>query len=93
MQLFLLASGISLGFYGYFYAFCLLHIVVNNDILQRVLRSVTKNGEKTTYVNMIMSRPKISNIVDWGNIKIMTVEANHKFKNMNISRIHSQQYV
>ena len=42
--LFLLASILSLAFYGYFYALCLLHIVVNNDILQRVLRAVTKNG-------------------------------------------------
>ena len=42
--LFVLASILSLAFYGYFYALCLLHIIVNNDILQRVLRSVTKNG-------------------------------------------------
>ena len=42
--LFLSASILSLAFYGYFYALCLLHIVINNDILQRVLRSVTKNG-------------------------------------------------
>lgn len=42
--LFLLASILSLAFYGYFYALCLLHIIVNNDILQRVLRAVTKNG-------------------------------------------------
>ena len=44
MVIFLLASVISLAFWGYFYALCLLHIIVNNDILQRVLRSVTKNG-------------------------------------------------
>lgn len=44
MVLFVLASTLSLAFYGYFYAFCLLHIVINNDILQRVLHSVTKNG-------------------------------------------------
>ena len=44
MVLFVLASILSLVFYGYFYALCLLHIIVNNDILQRVLRSVTKNG-------------------------------------------------
>ncbi len=44
-QLFFAASVASLPLYGYFYPFCLLHIVVNNDILQRVLRSVTKNGE------------------------------------------------
>ena len=37
-------SALSLPFYGYFYCVCLLHIVIDNDILQRVLRSVTKNG-------------------------------------------------
>ena len=44
-QLFVMASILSLAFWGYFYCFCLLHIVVNNDILQRVLLSVTKNGK------------------------------------------------
>jgi hypothetical protein len=44
VMLFLLASILSLAFYGYFYALCLLHIVINNDILQRVLRAVTQNG-------------------------------------------------
>ncbi len=44
-QVFVAASIASLICFGYFYPFCLLHIVVNNDILQRVLRSVTKNGE------------------------------------------------
>ena len=44
MQLFLSCSILSLCFWGYFYSICLMHIVVNNDILQRVLRSVTKNG-------------------------------------------------
>ena len=43
-QLFVVASIVSLVFWGYFYCFCLLHVVVNNDILQRVLRSITKNG-------------------------------------------------
>ena len=41
-----MASILSLAFWGYFYCFCLLHIIVNNDILQRVLRSVTKNGNQ-----------------------------------------------
>ena len=45
MQLLLSWSGLSLGFWGYFYPLCLVHIIVNNDILQRVLRSVTKNCE------------------------------------------------
>jgi len=40
-----MASILSLAFWGYFYCFCLLYIVVNNDILQRVLRSLTKNGK------------------------------------------------
>ena len=40
-----MASILSLAFWGYFYCFCLLHIIVNNDILQRVLRSITKNGK------------------------------------------------
>ena len=40
-----MCSVLSLSFYGYFYCVCLLHIVIDNDILQRVLRSVTKNGE------------------------------------------------
>ena len=42
-------SALSLPFYGYFYCVCLLHIVIDNDILQRVLRSVTKNGECIIY--------------------------------------------
>ena len=42
--LFLICSLLSLVFLGYFYCICMLHIVFNNDILQRVLRSVTKNG-------------------------------------------------
>lgn len=41
---FLCSSVLSLIWYGLFYCLCLLYIVVNNDILQRALRSVTKNG-------------------------------------------------
>ena len=41
-------SALSLPFYGYFYCVCLLHIVIDNDILQRVLKSVTKNGNCKT---------------------------------------------
>ena len=44
-QVFVGCSIASLPLYGYFYPFCLLHIIINNDILQRVLRSVTKNGQ------------------------------------------------
>ena len=45
LQVFVIFSALSLFFYGYFYCLCLFHIVVDNDILQRVLKSVTKNGE------------------------------------------------
>ena len=51
MILFLLCSILSLIFYGYFYCICLLYIVVNNDILVRVLRAVTKNG---TLINLLL---------------------------------------
>ena len=52
--LFLLASTLSLAFYGYFYALCLLHIIVNNDILQRVLRAVTQNGGYIHLLPMVL---------------------------------------
>ena len=45
MIVFLISSILSLPFNGYFYPICLLYIIVNNDILQRVLRAVTKNGK------------------------------------------------
>ncbi len=45
--IFLLCSVLSLAFHGYFYCICLLHVIVNNDILQRVLKSITKNGESS----------------------------------------------
>ena len=41
---FLACSVLSLVFYGYFYCICAFYIIVKNDILQRVLRAVTKNG-------------------------------------------------
>lgn len=45
--LFLVCSILSFLFdgNGYFYCICALHIVFNNDILQRVLRAVTKNSK------------------------------------------------
>ena len=52
MFLFLLSSILSLAFSGYFYCFCLLFIIVDNDILKRVLRSVTKNGTIRLHVYM-----------------------------------------
>lgn len=42
---FLASSILSLAFFGYFYCLCLLYIVVGNDILQRALQSITKNGK------------------------------------------------
>ena len=48
-------SVLSLFFYGYFYCLCLFHIVVDNDILQRVLKSVTKNGEDIRFIVLYMT--------------------------------------
>ena len=47
-------SVLSLAFYGYFYCVCLLYIVIDNDILQRVLKSVTKNGKCTIFSNTVL---------------------------------------
>ncbi len=41
---FLAASILSLPYFGYFYCLCLLYIIIDNDILQRALQSITKNG-------------------------------------------------
>jgi hypothetical protein len=41
-------------FSGYTFAFCLLHIVVGNDILQRVGLSVTKNGVSLLWVGLLL---------------------------------------
>ena len=46
-------SALSLPFYGYFYCVCLLHVVIDNDILQRVLKSVTKNGTVQPRYNLV----------------------------------------
>ena len=35
---------------GYFFAFHVMHIVVNNNLLVRVLQSVTKNGTSLLWV-------------------------------------------
>lgn len=45
---FVICSILSLAYVGFFYPVCLLYIIVNNDILQRVLRAVTKNGKIKT---------------------------------------------
>ncbi|XP_019861438.1 PREDICTED: uncharacterized protein LOC100634093 isoform X2 [Amphimedon queenslandica] len=53
MLLFLVCSILSLAFKGYFYCFCLLFIIVHNDILKRVLRAVTKNGMSLIWVAVL----------------------------------------
>ncbi|XP_065894275.1 inositol 1,4,5-trisphosphate-gated calcium channel ITPR1-like isoform X2 [Dysidea avara] len=47
---FVLCSALSLYFYGYFYCICLFHIVVDSDILQRVLKSITTHGSSLLWV-------------------------------------------
>eukprot|EP00050_Salpingoeca_kvevrii_P002520 m.196116 g.196116 ORF g.196116 m.196116 type:complete len:2530 (-) comp10628_c0_seq6:379-7968(-) len=47
-------SLLALIFSGYFYCGHLFHIVVNNDILLRVIRSVTKNGKSLLWVAALM---------------------------------------
>eukprot|EP00056_Hartaetosiga_gracilis_P010415 m.153526 g.153526 ORF g.153526 m.153526 type:complete len:2653 (+) comp13309_c1_seq5:67-8025(+) len=47
-------SVLGIFFNGYFYCFHLLHIVVGNDILLRVLQSVTKNGVSLLWVAALM---------------------------------------
>lgn len=39
---------------GYFYCFHLLHITVNNDLLSRVIQSVTKNGRSLLWVTVLI---------------------------------------
>ena len=56
-----------MALYGYFYCICLLHIIVNNDILKRVLKSVTKNGKnfswtKSLKYNNVVSIPLVLNV-------------------------------
>ena len=45
LVVFFACSFLSLVFDGYFYCICLLYVIVNNDILLRVLRAVTQNGQ------------------------------------------------
>ena len=44
---------IVITIYGYFYCICLLHIMID-DILQQVLKSVTKNGEDYIIFTVIL---------------------------------------
>ena len=50
----LLFSVLGIFYDGYFYSFHLLHVVVGNDILQRVIQSVTKNGKSLLWVAVLM---------------------------------------
>ncbi|XP_065834186.1 inositol 1,4,5-trisphosphate receptor type 3-like isoform X2 [Oscarella lobularis] len=52
--LFVAASVLSLFFDGFFYCFHLFIIIVNNDILLRVLQSVTRNGVSLLWVAAMM---------------------------------------
>ena len=50
----LIASALGNVFHGYTYAFHLLYVVLGNDILQRVMTSVTKNGQALGYVALLI---------------------------------------
>jgi inositol 1,4,5-triphosphate receptor type 1 len=47
-------SALGLLFHGYFFCYHLLHVVVGNDLLQRVMQSVTKNGRSLLWVAALM---------------------------------------
>eukprot|EP00043_Microstomoeca_roanoka_P019214 m.213666 g.213666 ORF g.213666 m.213666 type:complete len:2617 (+) comp16958_c0_seq4:400-8250(+) len=47
-------SILGIFYHGYFYCFHLLHVVVGNDILLRVIQSVTKNGISLLWVAALM---------------------------------------
>lgn len=47
-------SALGLVFHGYFFCYHLLHVVVGNDLLQRVMQSVTKNGRSLLWVAALM---------------------------------------
>jgi inositol 1,4,5-triphosphate receptor type 1 len=53
MIVFLCCSILGLALQGYFYCICLLFVIFNNDILQRVLRAVTKNGVSLIWVAVL----------------------------------------
>ena len=44
-QLFLTFSILGTVYYGYFFAFHLLHITNNNQLLKRVMMAITRNGK------------------------------------------------
>jgi hypothetical protein len=47
-------SILGLVYHGYFFAFSLLHIIIDNDILQRVVSAVTRNGSSLMQVAALM---------------------------------------
>ena len=47
-------SVLGLVYHGYFFCYHLLHVVVGNDLLLRVLQSVTKNGRSLLWVAALM---------------------------------------
>lgn len=51
---FLAASGLGFVYHGYFFCFHLLHIIVGNDILGRVVKSVTQNYDSLLWVMLLM---------------------------------------
>jgi len=51
---FMAASVLGFIFYGYFFCFHLLHICVDNDILGRVIKSVTQNSDSLLWVLALM---------------------------------------
>ncbi|CAG2196549.1 unnamed protein product [Mytilus edulis] len=50
---FLAFSVLGTAFYGYFFAFHLLHIAVLNQLLKRVIQAVTTNGTSLLLVGML----------------------------------------
>ncbi|CAC5372100.1 unnamed protein product [Mytilus coruscus] len=50
---FLVFSVLGTAFYGYFFAFHLLHIAVLNQLLKRVIQAVTTNGTSLLLVGML----------------------------------------
>eukprot|EP00049_Salpingoeca_infusionum_P018394 m.357042 g.357042 ORF g.357042 m.357042 type:complete len:2607 (+) comp17695_c0_seq1:174-7994(+) len=49
-----LFSILGIFYYGYFYCFHLLHVIVGNDILLRVIKAVTLNGISLLWVAALM---------------------------------------
>ena len=43
-------SVLGLLYYGYFFAYHLFHVIIGNDILNRAIRAVTKNGKSLLWV-------------------------------------------